>query len=78
MTVNELITMLRQLSWKLSSGDIPITINHQSVDITDVTLEGDAGTYWCNINLQAKPFDYKNITINCQDWAENKDMEDEK
>lgn len=52
MTVNQLLDLLRQVSWKLSSGDIPITINNQSVDITDVTLEGSAGTYWCNINSQ--------------------------
>lgn len=64
-----------QISRKLSSGDIPITINNQPVEITDVTLEGDDGVYWCNINLQAKPFDYNNITINCQDWAENKEAE---
>lgn len=52
MTVNQLMDMLRQISWKLTSGDIPITINNHSVDITDVTLEGNSGTYWCNINLK--------------------------
>lgn len=71
MTVNQLMDMLRQISWKLTSGDIPITINHQPVDITDVTLEGDEGIYWCNINLKAEHFDYNNVTIISPDWAEN-------
>ena len=52
MTVNQLLEILRQISWKITSGDIPITINHQPTDITDITLEGEAGTYWCNINLK--------------------------
>lgn len=52
MTVNQLADILRQISYKLTSGDIPITINNQPVDITDVSLEGSVGTYWCNINLK--------------------------
>jgi hypothetical protein len=36
----------------LTSGDIPVTINGKSVEITDVTLEGSNGNYWCDIKTK--------------------------
>ncbi len=52
MTANELFGRLRKVIWMLTSGDIPVTINGKSVEITDVTLEGSNGNYWCDIKTK--------------------------
>lgn len=53
MTLNDLIRKCRSVSYKLTSGDIPITMNGQPIEITDVTLEGDNGNYWADIKVIA-------------------------
>ena len=54
MTLNQLITKARQVSWLLTSGDIPITMNGEPIEIVDITLEGSQGNYHADIKAVAK------------------------
>lgn len=54
MTLNELIKKGRKISWLLTSGDIPLTMNGQQIEIYDITLEGENGNYWADIKVIAK------------------------
>lgn len=54
MTLNELLKKGRQVSWMLTSGDIPLTMNGQPIEIYDITLEGENGNYWADIKVIAK------------------------
>lgn len=49
MTANQLIRALSGVSWKLGTEDLPVRINGEVVDITEVTLEDNEGTQWCDI-----------------------------
>ena len=54
MTLNELLNKGRKISWMLTSGDIPVTMNGRPVEIYDITLEGSNGNYWADIKVIAK------------------------
>ena len=54
MTLNELIKNGIQISRCLTSGDIPLTMNGEPIEITDITLEGENGNYWADIKAVAK------------------------
>ena len=54
MTLNELLKKCRQISWMLTSGDIPLTMNGESIEIVDITLEGHNGNYWADMKVIAK------------------------
>lgn len=54
MTLNELINKARQISWMLTSGDIPLTLNGEPIDIVDITLEGENGNYHADIKAVAR------------------------
>ena len=54
MTLNGLINKARQISWLLTSGDIPLTMNGQPIEIYDITLEGENGNYWADIKVIAR------------------------
>ena len=51
-SMNELIKGLRDISARLTSGDIPIKVNGKEISSIDVTLEGENGDYWCNITIE--------------------------
>ena len=53
MTLNELLKKGQKISWMLTSGDIPLTMNGQPVEIYDITLEGSNG-YHADIKVIAK------------------------
>lgn len=55
MTLNGLLNKCRKISWMLTSGDIPLKMNGEPVEIYDVTLEGENGNYWADIKVIAKP-----------------------
>lgn len=54
MTLNELLKKVQKISWMLTSGDIPLTMNGQPVEIYDITLEGSNGNYHADIIVIAK------------------------
>lgn len=49
MTLNDLIKKGQRISWMLTSGDIPLTMNGEPIEITDITLEGENGNYRADI-----------------------------
>ena len=51
MTLNGLIKKGREISWMLTSGDIPLTMNGEPVEIVDITLEGSNGNYWADMKI---------------------------
>lgn len=51
MLLNDFIIKARQISWQLSSGDIPLTLNGSSIDLVDITLEGDNGNYFVDLKV---------------------------
>ena len=51
MTLNGLINKARQISWMLTSGDIPLTMNGEPIEIVDITLEGEDGNYWADMKV---------------------------
>lgn len=53
MTLNELIKKSKQISWMLTSGDIPLTMNGQPIETYDITLEGENGNYHADIKILA-------------------------
>ena len=62
MTLNELIKKANQVSWILTSGDIPLTMNGQPIEIYDITLEGSNGNYWANLKvINRSPFNIKRL-----------------
>ena len=54
MTLNGLINKARQVSWLLTSGDIPLTMNGEPIEIVDITLEGEQGNYHADIKVIAR------------------------
>ena len=54
MTLNELLKKAKHVSWLLTSGDIPVTMNGEPIDIYDITLEGSNGDYHADIKVIAK------------------------
>ena len=54
MTLNELIKKGQRISWMLTSGDIPLTMNGEPIEITDITLEGENGNYWADMKVERK------------------------
>ena len=54
MTLNDLIKKGQKVSWMLTSGDIPLTMNGEPIEITDITLEGSNGNYWADIKAVAR------------------------
>ena len=38
----------------LTSGDIPLTMNGEPIEIVDITLEGHNGNYWADMKVTAK------------------------
>ena len=54
MTLNGLLKKGQKISWMLTSGDIPITMNGEPIEIVDITLEGSNGNYWADIKVVAK------------------------
>lgn len=54
MTLNDLIKKGQRISWMLSSGDIPLTMNGEPIEITDITLEGSNGNYWADMKVERK------------------------
>ena len=54
MTLNGLINKAKQVSWMITSGDIPITMNGEPIEILDITLEGSNGNYWADIKAVAR------------------------
>lgn len=51
MTLNELLKKGQKISWMLTSGDIPLTMNGEPVEIIDITLEGSNGNYWADMKV---------------------------
>ena len=37
MTLNELLKKGKEISWMLTSGDIPLTMNGEPIEIIDIT-----------------------------------------
>ena len=37
MTLNELLEKCSKISWMLTSGDIPLTMNGEPIEIIDIT-----------------------------------------
>lgn len=54
MTLNDLLKRGREVSWMLTSGDIPLTMNGEPIEIVDITLEGDNGNYWADMKVIAR------------------------
>ena len=54
MTLNELIAKAQHVSWLLTSGDIPVTMNGEPIEIYDITLEGSNGNYYADIKVITK------------------------
>ena len=54
MTLNGLINKARQVSWLLTSGDIPLTMNGEPIEIVDITIEGENGDYYADIKVIAR------------------------
>ena len=52
MNMNMLITALTRVSYRLTSGSIPLTLNGQPINIIDATLEGSNGNYWCDLKTE--------------------------
>ena len=50
MTLNELLKKGKEISWMLTSGDIPLTMNGEPIDV-DITLEGENGNYWADLKV---------------------------
>ena len=59
MTLNELLKKGQKISWMLTSGDIPLTLNGEPIEIYDITLEGENGNYWADIKAISKPKEEK-------------------
>lgn len=55
MTLNELITRCRDISCRLTSGDIPVAVNEESVDIRDITLERNDNSLYVNLHITKEP-----------------------
>ena len=51
MTLNELLNKGKEISWMLTSGDIPLTMNGEPIEIVDITLEGENGNYWADLKV---------------------------
>ena len=51
MTLNELLEKGKKVSWLLTSGDIPLTMNGEPIEIVDITLEGSNGNYWADMKV---------------------------
>ena len=54
MTLNELLKKGQKISWMLTSGDIPLTMNGEPIEIVGITLEGDNGNYWADMKVVAR------------------------
>ena len=54
MTLNDLIKKGQKVSWMLTTGDIPLTMNGEPVEIVDITLEGSNGNYWADMKVERK------------------------
>ena len=54
MTLNELLKKGQKISWMLTSGDIPLTMNGEPIEIYDITLEGENGNYWADMKVVAR------------------------
>lgn len=54
MTLNGLINRTMEISRMLSSGDIPLKLNGEPIEIVDITLEGENGNYWADIKAVAR------------------------
>ena len=54
MTLNDLLKKGREVSCMLTSGDIPLTINGEPIEIVDITLEGENGNYWADMKVIAR------------------------
>ena len=54
MTLNELVNKGVNISRMLSSGDIPLKLNGEPIEIVDITLEGENGNYWADIKAVAR------------------------
>jgi hypothetical protein len=50
-TVNELLIELQRVSYSLTSGDIPLTINGEKVEVVP-ELKGEDGDYWCELDIK--------------------------
>lgn len=59
MTLNEFLKKGQKISWLLTSGDIPLTLNGEPIEIYDITLEGENGNYWADIKAISKPKEEK-------------------
>lgn len=46
-----LIELQRNVIFRLTTGEIPITINGEKVEITP-ELQGENGDYWCELNIK--------------------------
>ena len=46
-----LIELQRNVIFRLTAGEIPITINGEKVEITP-ELQGENGDYWCELNIK--------------------------
>ena len=53
MTLNELLNKGLSISRRLTSGDIPLTMNGEPIDV-DITLEGENGNYWADLKVVAR------------------------
>ena len=62
MTQNGLIDKATQISWMPISGDIPVTMNGEPIEIYDITLEGSNGNYHADIKAIARIED----TLRCK------------
>ena len=54
ITFNSLIKKATFVSRQLTSGDIPLTLNGEPIDIVDITLEGEQGNYHADIKVIAR------------------------
>ena len=54
MTLNELLNKGISISRRLTSGDIPLTMNGEPIEIVDITLEGENGNYWADLKVVAR------------------------
>lgn len=54
MTLNDLIKKGQRISWMLTSGDIPLTMNGEPIEIVDIILKGENGNYWADMKVERK------------------------
>ncbi len=53
-TANELLEELQKISFRLTSGDIPLTIDGKKVMVHPELRGfcGENGNYWCELNIK--------------------------